>query len=59
VGAASAQHVRILDMMGSVLMEFNPSASMQIPIDQLSNGIYMVEVEFAHEKIIRKLLIEN
>jgi len=59
VGAASAQHVRVLDMMGSVLMEFNPSASMQIPIDQLSNGIYMVEVEFAHEKIIRKLLIEN
>jgi hypothetical protein len=59
VGAASAQHIRILDMMGSVLLELNPSASLQIPIDQFSNGIYMVIIEFAHEKIIRKLLIEN
>ena len=59
IGAASAQRIRILDMMGSVLMEYKPSASLQISVDQFNNGLYMVVIEFAHEKIIRKLSIEH
>jgi hypothetical protein len=54
--------VRLCDMQGRVIATMNPalnSGPVALPVDELSNGLYFLEVQTATEKVVRKITVQK
>lgn len=59
LGAQAAQSITLWDMTGRQVLQLAASDHIQVATNSLSNGVYILEMIFAKERIIRKVSIEK